>query len=67
MPESQLLLIEEVAQICRTSPSTVRLWIRAGRLRSLRPGRRRLIAAADLERFLRSKPGDEKKRLTKRR
>lgn len=48
------LLIDEAAQIARTSPSTVRHWIRSGRLPSSRPGRRRLIAAEDLERFIRS-------------
>lgn len=52
MGEIKLLLIEEVADICRTSPSTVRFWIKTGRLRSLRPGRRRLIAATELQRFL---------------
>lgn len=62
MAETKLLLIEEVADICRTSPSTVRFWIKTGRLRSLRPGRRRLIAAADLQRFLSARPGDSKDR-----
>ena len=47
-----LLIVEEVAAICRTSPETVRFWIRSGRLASVRPGRRRLISRADLKRFL---------------
>jgi excisionase family DNA binding protein len=47
-----LLLVGEVAAVCRTSVSTVRFWIQAGKLPSLRPGRRRLVRRADLERFL---------------
>jgi excisionase family DNA binding protein len=47
-----LLLIEEVADACRASVGTVRHWIRTNRLPSIRPGRRRLVRRADLERFL---------------
>lgn len=47
-----LLLIEEVAAICRASPSTVRFWIKTGKLRSIRPGLRRLIARSELQRLL---------------
>lgn len=47
-----LLLLEEVARKCRTSLSTVRYWIRTGRLRSVRPGRRRLVHRRELDRFL---------------
>ncbi|MDX2087849.1 MAG: helix-turn-helix domain-containing protein [Kofleriaceae bacterium] len=50
------LLIDEVAALCRASPETVRFWIKKGRLRSIRPGRRRLIARAELRRFLEEKP-----------
>lgn len=46
------MLIDEVAALCRASPETVRFWIKTGRLRSVRPGRRRLIARAELRRFL---------------
>lgn len=60
MDEKKFLLVEEVADICRTSASTVRVWIKSGRLRSLRPGRRRLIAAAELQRFLGAGPIDAK-------
>lgn len=52
MNEHQYLTIDEVARIARTSPSTIRHWIRIGRLPSTRPGRRRLIPAAALERLL---------------
>ena len=49
-----LLLVGEVAHECRASVSTVRFWIRTGKLRSLRPGRRRLVRRGDLELFLQS-------------
>jgi excisionase family DNA binding protein len=42
------LLIDEAAEIARTSPNTIRYWIATGRLPSRRPGRRRLIAERDL-------------------
>jgi excisionase family DNA binding protein len=47
-----LLTLEEVAKECRTAVASVRLWIRTGRLRSVRPGRRRLVHRGDLEQFL---------------
>ena len=48
----QYLLVAEVAEIARTSESTVRYWIATGKLKSTRPGRRRLIAASDLRAFM---------------
>lgn len=50
--DHQYMLIAEVAQIARTSPDTVRAWLRSGRLPSVRPGRRRLIRRADFEQFM---------------
>ena len=47
-----ILLIPEVARVARASESTVRWWIATGRLRSFRPGRRRLIRRSDLESFI---------------
>jgi excisionase family DNA binding protein len=52
-PTDGLLFIEEVALACRVSVSTVRHWVSRGKLRSFRPGRRRLVWRSDLERFLR--------------
>jgi excisionase family DNA binding protein len=49
---SDWLLISEVALVARTSVETVRYWIKCGRLRSSRPGRRRLVRRSDLETFL---------------
>ena len=46
------LTVQEVAQLARTAPSSVRHWITTGRLRSSRPGRRRLVRSDDLEAFL---------------
>ena len=46
------LLLEEVARIARVPVGTVRTWIRAKRLPSVRPGRWRLVRRADLEQFL---------------
>ena len=59
MPETRPPLLSadvyhltDVARICLASLSTVRHWIASGRLKSIRPGRRRLVLRADLERFL---------------
>ncbi len=46
------LLLEEVAATARVSVSTVRWWIAQGRLPSIRPGRRRLVAFSALATFL---------------
>jgi excisionase family DNA binding protein len=53
---SQLLLLDEVAREARVSLSTVRFWIGAGKLPSVRPGRRRLVRRADLDAFLNNGP-----------
>jgi excisionase family DNA binding protein len=38
------MLLEEVADEARVSLSTVHHWLRTGRLKSTRPGKRRLVA-----------------------
>jgi excisionase family DNA binding protein len=54
MPDKEFLLLEEVVALTRAaSLSTVRHWVRTGKLASVRPGRRRLVRRADLEVFLR--------------
>jgi excisionase family DNA binding protein len=53
MDSVELLLLDEVAVISRTSVETVRFWIRRGRLKSVKPGRRRMVTRTELERFLR--------------
>jgi excisionase family DNA binding protein len=54
MPTKDLLYLEEVVELARAgSLSTVRHWLRTGKLASVRPGRRRLVRRSDLEEFLR--------------
>lgn len=52
MHSQQYLLLDEVAQQARVSLDTVRYWIRIGKLESVRPGRRRMVAAETLRAFL---------------
>lgn len=54
MGNIDLLLVKEVATMARVSISTVRFWMREGRLRSIRPGRRRMVFRSDLIAFLAS-------------
>ncbi|MEY4549519.1 MAG: Helix-turn-helix domain [Pseudomonadota bacterium] len=48
----EFLFLEEVARHARVSVDSVRHWIKSGRLRSVRPGKRRLVLRRDLEAFL---------------
>ena len=55
MSEQRLLTVREVAERIRSSPETVRRWLRQGKLRGFRPGGTKLgyrIPEAELERFL---------------
>jgi excisionase family DNA binding protein len=52
----EYLLLEEVARECRAPVASVRYWIASGRLRSIRPGRRRLVSRDELDRFLAAAP-----------
>ena len=49
---SDLLFLEEVAELTRARMSCVRFWVRTGKLPSLRPGRRVMVRRAALEKFL---------------
>jgi excisionase family DNA binding protein len=49
---SEFLLLDEVARRCRVPLSTVRHWIAVGKLQSGRFARRRVVRAADLDRFI---------------
>ncbi|MAT26115.1 MAG: hypothetical protein CMN31_10615 [Sandaracinus sp.] len=51
--ETQFLTLDEAAEVARTSPSTVRHWIRVGKLDAHRPGRRVLVERSVLVAFLR--------------
>jgi excisionase family DNA binding protein len=46
------MLVDEVAREARVSLSSVRHWLRTGKLASVRPGRRRLIRRSDFDRFI---------------
>jgi len=55
--DDEILILEEVARLTRTPLNTVRFWVRTGRLRSFRPGRRRLVWRSDLAEFLEQSRG----------
>lgn len=48
----RLLTVPEVAAVARAPVTSVRGWLADGRLKSIRPGRRRLVPREELERFL---------------
>jgi excisionase family DNA binding protein len=55
MNEQRLLTVREVADRLRSSPETVRRWLRQGKLRGFRPGGTRLgyrVSESELQRFL---------------
>jgi excisionase family DNA binding protein len=49
---SPYLSVTEAAQLARVAPSTIRLYIRKGKLKPQKVGRRVIVARAELERFL---------------
>ncbi len=57
--DDEFYLLEEVAEYCRTTVPTVRHWVATRRLKSIRPGRRRLVRRSDLEAFLASSAAEE--------
>lgn len=48
----EFIWVDEIAELCRVSRSTVRYWIKIGKLKSARPGLRRIVRRQDLEEFL---------------
>jgi excisionase family DNA binding protein len=55
MTEQRLLTVREVAERIRSSPETVRRWLRQGKLRGFRPGGTKLgyrVPESELQRFL---------------
>jgi excisionase family DNA binding protein len=55
MNEQHLLTVREVAERIRSSPETVRRWLRQGKLRGFRPGGTKLgyrVSESELQRFL---------------
>lgn len=53
----QFMTVAEAAELARTSASTVRQWIRDGRLKAAKPGRRVLIERVVLLALLRGRRG----------
>jgi excisionase family DNA binding protein len=56
MNDQRLLTVREVAERLRSSPETVRRWLRQGKLRGFRPGGTKLgyrVPESELQRFLR--------------
>jgi len=52
-----LLKLIDVSRIAGVSVSSVRHWIKTGRLASIRPGRRRLVLRTEFERFFLAQSG----------
>ena len=55
MNDQRLLTVREVAERLRSSPETVRRWLRQGKLRGFRPGGTKLgyrVPESELQRFL---------------
>ena len=55
MNEQRLLTVREVAERLRSSPETVRRWLRQGKLRGFRPGGTTLgdrVPESELQRFI---------------
>ncbi|GAC1323947.1 MAG: hypothetical protein NVSMB2_21860 [Chloroflexota bacterium] len=56
MSEQRLLTVREVAERLRSSPETVRRWLRQGKLRGFQPGGTKLgyrVPEEELQRFIR--------------
>ena len=47
-----LLTVPEAAQMLRMSEHTIYLWLRSGKLKSVRPGRKWLIPKEEIDRLL---------------
>jgi excisionase family DNA binding protein len=55
MNDQRLLTVREVAERLRSSPETVRRWLRQGKLRGFRPGGTKLgyrVPEGELQRFI---------------
>lgn len=55
-PKKPYLTVKEAAELSRLAPSTIRLYIRQRKLRALKQGRRVIISAGDLDKFLEANP-----------
>jgi excisionase family DNA binding protein len=49
--------VAEAAHYLKANPNTIRVWVRAGRLRASRSGRKLVFTQEDLEEFLQPATG----------
>ena len=56
MLDDELLTLPEIAHTLGMNPSTVRLWVREGRLPAEKVGRKWMVRRADLEQMLADQP-----------
>lgn len=52
--ELEFLIVEEVAKCLRVDNATVTRWLKTGKLKGMKKGRRWLIAKADFEEYVNS-------------
>lgn len=52
--EKKLYTVQEAAELLRLHPQSVYTWLRTGKLKSVRPGRKWLIPAEEIENFINS-------------
>ena len=52
--EKKLYTVQEAAEILRMHTQTIYAWLRSGKLKSVRPGRKWLIPAEEIESFINS-------------
>lgn len=45
---ARYLTLKQAAEVCQTSPETVRYWVHVGKLAAFKPGRSVLVREADL-------------------
>lgn len=50
--ETKLLTVPEAAKLLRVSEHTIYLWLRSGKLKSVRPGRKWLIPEEEIQKLL---------------
>lgn len=51
---ARYLTLKQAAEVCCTSPETVRFWIHVGKLAAFKPGRQVLVREADLTALIES-------------
>ncbi len=62
MKETDYLDVKEAALVLHVLPATVQRWLKAGKIDSIQPGRKRLIPRSALETYLNGLSGAPKDR-----